>query len=109
MAKQLFWIAVCAAVSGLSVPAMVLFLARLGRFEPIRFNAFGYHWDFSPIASQDVSTDTVAILMFPRHAVFASAVTVVCTIAAPPGLSTGWQQESRAYSSGEVRELRRLD
>jgi hypothetical protein len=85
------------------VPVTMLLLARLGYFEPIRFFAFGRNWNFSPRTRTVLAAADAAILVFPRPAVFAGAVTVLCTVAVPTSpLVEGWQVPTHAATSGSV-------
>lgn len=104
MINAIFGIILTGAIGSLSVPILMLLLARFGYFEPIRFFAFGRNWNFSPRTKTVHASADAAILVFPRQAVFASAVTVVCTVAAPSGrpLIEGWQVKAHSATSGHV-------
>jgi hypothetical protein len=108
MISAIFGIVITAAIGSLTVPVMMLALARLGYFEPIRFHAFGHAWNFSPKKPLDhVGGAIVLTFPFQRQTVFASAATAAYTVAAPFGVIDGTQHlKTGAMMSGHVQDVR---
>jgi hypothetical protein len=84
MVEQIAWIALFAVIAGLSVPIVILLLARFGRFEPVSFVAFGREWRFAPSINVAHSSTTGTFSGSPRQMVFAGAVTATAVIFVGP-------------------------
>jgi hypothetical protein len=111
MMNAIFGIVLIAAIGSLSVPVIMLTLARFGYFEPIRFCAFGRVWNFSPKSKSPYPIADATILTFPfqRQTIFASVVTAAYTVAAPTGVIDGMRHlETGAIVSGTIRDVRKM-
>jgi hypothetical protein len=83
MLEAILSVVAIAFVGALTVPLMMLALARLGYFEPIHIFVFGRYWHFARKAKQSSSYSGGTMSIFPnRQTAFAAAVTVVLTIGA---------------------------
>jgi hypothetical protein len=82
MTNAIITIVVIALVGSACVPVLMIFLAEVGLFEPIRISAFGRQYTFAPKAKKALSFSGGTMSVFPNHqTAFAAAVTVVLTIA----------------------------
>jgi hypothetical protein len=110
MIGAIFGIVTIALVGSLTVPVLMLTLARFGYFEPIRFRALGRDWNFAPRAAAAQGFTSASILMFPTQSAAFSAVAVAAyTVAPPPGISDGVSRhETASKASGHVSDVRKL-
>jgi hypothetical protein len=84
VSEAIFTIFLVAVLGSLTVPATMLVLARIGYFEPIRFDLFGRTWSFAPKMGIAASYSNAATaVLSARQAAFASVVTVALTVGTP--------------------------
>jgi peptidoglycan/LPS O-acetylase OafA/YrhL len=83
MLEAILSLLVIAIVGALTVPVMMLTLARFGYFEPIRFTLFGRYWRFAPRPTMVVQVGSANRGFAPRRLAFASAVTTTVFAALP--------------------------
>ena len=111
MLSAILGIILVAVVGSLSVPILMLTLARFGYFEPIRFFALGRSWNFAPKSALDYSILDATVLTFPfqHQTVFASVVTAAYSVVAPTGPIEGVRRlETGAVVSGQIRDVRKI-
>jgi hypothetical protein len=83
MIEQIGWIALFAMIAGLSVPPVILLLAKFGLFEPISFTLMGQEWRFAPKIRQVSFFSDASLSAWPRQTAFATVVTAAISVAPP--------------------------
>ena len=107
MAEAILTVVLVAVVGSLSVPTAMLLLARLGYFEPIRFEMFGRRWSFAPQPTVVTAYSNATFATFPpRQTVFAGAAAAVLTVRAENISPVQHSVNTRSSATGLALDVR---